>query len=203
MKSGIPFGELPKNFQEAIFVARKLGISYLWIDALCIVQDSHQDWTQQASLRNKFTQLLPQYCSNKFCRRCRRSQAGSKCPSYSTVSLPPLNHDDTNPAGWFCYIEPTFRGYLDRRGWVLQERFLSARVFHYLRNQIGWECSENMTSEGLPAGFNFRQTAVNLFKGRNKSILDLDSNGERIGLRTYMCCGTHSSCGSSGTQQAA
>lgn len=35
---------LPKTFTDAIVVCRHLGIRYLWIDSLCIVQDCKTDW---------------------------------------------------------------------------------------------------------------------------------------------------------------
>jgi hypothetical protein len=41
---GLPISELPQTFQDAIIVARHLQIEYLWIDALCIVQDNTEDW---------------------------------------------------------------------------------------------------------------------------------------------------------------
>ena len=43
---GIPFGSLPRMFQDAIHLARRLGISYLYIDALCIIQGDMQDCKQ-------------------------------------------------------------------------------------------------------------------------------------------------------------
>jgi hypothetical protein len=39
----IPVEALPKTFRDAIEIARELGIEYLWVDALCIVQDNIQD----------------------------------------------------------------------------------------------------------------------------------------------------------------
>jgi hypothetical protein len=33
-KEGIPFSTLPKTFQDAVFLTRKLGVRYLWIDSL-------------------------------------------------------------------------------------------------------------------------------------------------------------------------
>lgn len=39
-----------KTFQDAVHVARLLGISYLWIDSLCILQDSQDDWRHEAAL---------------------------------------------------------------------------------------------------------------------------------------------------------
>ncbi|KAK0613685.1 hypothetical protein B0T14DRAFT_438245, partial [Immersiella caudata] len=38
-KLGIPWGTLPINFKHAVEICRRLGIGFLWIDALCIVQD--------------------------------------------------------------------------------------------------------------------------------------------------------------------
>jgi hypothetical protein len=35
---------------EAIQVTRALEIRHLWIDSLCIIQDSEEDWRRQASL---------------------------------------------------------------------------------------------------------------------------------------------------------
>nr|ABC46542.1 HET domain protein pin-c3 [Neurospora crassa] len=49
----IPFIELPRTFQDAIEMTRKLGHRYLWIDSLCIVQDDEQDWAREASLMAK------------------------------------------------------------------------------------------------------------------------------------------------------
>jgi hypothetical protein len=41
---GIDVCTLPRSFQDAITVTRELGFRYIWIDALCIVQDSPRDW---------------------------------------------------------------------------------------------------------------------------------------------------------------
>ncbi|KAG4280522.1 heterokaryon incompatibility protein [Fusarium proliferatum] len=46
----IPWDILPQGYQDAIELTRKLGIRYIWIDSLCIVQDDEDDWRQQASL---------------------------------------------------------------------------------------------------------------------------------------------------------
>lgn len=48
-KEGIPFKQLPPVFQQAIKITRGLGIRYLWIDALCIIQEDAEDWSQEAA----------------------------------------------------------------------------------------------------------------------------------------------------------
>lgn len=48
---GIPMQDLTKTFQEAIETTRYLGLDYIWIDSLCIIQDSHEDWEEESTLR--------------------------------------------------------------------------------------------------------------------------------------------------------
>lgn len=49
MRAYIPWDKLPSTFQDAITVTRRLGIAYIWIDSLCIVQDDAQDWEREAA----------------------------------------------------------------------------------------------------------------------------------------------------------
>ncbi|KAF4414683.1 het domain-containing [Fusarium acutatum] len=46
----IPWDILPQGYRDAIKLTRKVGIRYIWIDSLCIVQDDEDDWRQQASI---------------------------------------------------------------------------------------------------------------------------------------------------------
>jgi hypothetical protein len=41
--------DLSKTFQDAIMIIRKLGIPFLWIDSLCIIQNSAMDWFTELS----------------------------------------------------------------------------------------------------------------------------------------------------------
>ncbi|KAH7625330.1 hypothetical protein B0T09DRAFT_361305 [Sordaria sp. MPI-SDFR-AT-0083] len=45
---GIPFACLPQTFADAVWVTRELGIRYLWINSLCIIQDSPSDWDAES-----------------------------------------------------------------------------------------------------------------------------------------------------------
>jgi hypothetical protein len=44
---GIKVSSLPKTFRDAVTVAQHFGVEYLWIDSLCIIQDSTQDWERE------------------------------------------------------------------------------------------------------------------------------------------------------------
>lgn len=47
--SSICYDELPRTFQDAVSVTRRLGFRYLWIDSLCIIQDSEEDWKRESA----------------------------------------------------------------------------------------------------------------------------------------------------------
>ena len=49
LKQGFKIGDLPNTIRDAVLVARRLSIPYLWIDQLCIIQDSPSDWQRESS----------------------------------------------------------------------------------------------------------------------------------------------------------
>jgi hypothetical protein len=55
----IPFHSLSQTFRDAIELTRLLECRYLWIDSLCIIQDSKEDWLQEsASMAEVYSQAL-------------------------------------------------------------------------------------------------------------------------------------------------
>ena len=48
-KQSIIMSDLSETFCDAIKVTQKLGIRYLWIDSICIIQDSTNDWARESS----------------------------------------------------------------------------------------------------------------------------------------------------------
>jgi hypothetical protein len=53
---GISPRDLSNTFYHAVVTTRKLGFRYLWIDSLCIIQDSKEDWSHEASLMGQYYQ---------------------------------------------------------------------------------------------------------------------------------------------------
>jgi hypothetical protein len=48
-RKSIDLQGLPRTFQDFIGISRRLGIQYVWIDSLCIIQNSKEDWQYEAA----------------------------------------------------------------------------------------------------------------------------------------------------------
>ena len=57
----IPRGEIMRTFRDAIDVTRALDVQYLWIDSLCIIQDSESDWLSESALMSNVYRFS--YCN--------------------------------------------------------------------------------------------------------------------------------------------
>jgi hypothetical protein len=68
----IDFGDMPKSFQDAAIVTRKLGLRYIWIDSLCIVQGQGGDWMTEGGC-NSHSERIYIPCSPLTTRRPRRN----------------------------------------------------------------------------------------------------------------------------------
>ncbi|KAL9618622.1 MAG: hypothetical protein Q9160_006663 [Pyrenula sp. 1 TL-2023] len=69
----MPYESLPKTFQDAITICRSLSIRYLWIDALCILQDSKEDWAKESALMAQEKVLSPRivhFSKDQIFREC-------------------------------------------------------------------------------------------------------------------------------------
>jgi Heterokaryon incompatibility protein (HET) len=155
---GIDVAELPKTFQDAVVIARRLGIRFLWIDSLCIIQDSEEDWIKESSsmgnvYRNSLCNIAataaPDGRTGCFlqhnpvlARTCRIRIDGLPGPAPKSKV-----YDLVQSNFWQYSID---FAPLIRRGWILQERVLAPRVIHYGESQLFWECYELVSACHLP-----------------------------------------------------
>jgi Heterokaryon incompatibility protein (HET) len=145
-RSGIAIGCLPRTIRDAIYLCRKLGINYLWVDALCITQRQTEpnidegDWGTE-SLR-----------MNMYYRRAHFTIAGLEADA-STVGF--LKHK-TPRNTWDDILRGAKVYPLFQRGWAMQEHLLSARIIYFTDGSIHWQCDEGCLSEmveGTPYDF--------------------------------------------------
>jgi hypothetical protein len=64
LENDIPVGNYPATLRDAIIITRALGIKVIWIDALCIKQDSPEDWAAEAAkMREVYSDAVLSICA--------------------------------------------------------------------------------------------------------------------------------------------
>ncbi len=155
MKEGIVWSSLPKIFQDAVTVTMWFGIKYLWIDSLCIIQDSHEDWERESKnmkhiYKNSFLTIAATMAVDAtrglFVDRNPDVVRISKVHAQWSRELKG-DHLFENQALW---NDDILESPLLKRAWVCQERLLSPRVLHFGRSQMFWECQDLDACETFP-----------------------------------------------------
>ncbi|KAE9362628.1 HET-domain-containing protein, partial [Stipitochalara longipes BDJ] len=151
----IEFSKLPKSFKDALIITRGLDIPYIWIDSLCIIQDSREDWETESA-------QMGLIYSHAWCTIAASS--AKSChdgihlfPQTRTYTFDIILDGDQGrrvrvsisqpPPTWekFYNSNP-----LNRRGWTFQERELSPRILHFSTDQMWWECRSMRAQEDPP-----------------------------------------------------
>lgn len=153
--SGFGTAELPKTFSDAICLTYRLGAEYLWIDSLCIIQNSPGDWETEAfSMKKVYSNAI-----------CTIAATGAQNPRQGLHT----SEDDPNrlrhipieyswPSGDLrvgllvgdIRSKDISDSPLLKRAWVIQEMALSPRKLHFAKSQIHWQCQERVASELFP-----------------------------------------------------
>lgn len=147
----LPWDLLCKTYQEAIAVTRSLKVRYLWIDSLCIVQDSNEDWKRESA-------QMAQYYGDAYCTIAADAATdGSKglfvqANNFVNARLPvetfTCNHVHTTMVTNKqrpCAI--LAQDPMHKRAWCVQERLLSRRTLHFSSDQVYFECRRCLKAE--------------------------------------------------------
>lgn len=163
--------DLPQTFQDAITVTRLLGIRYLWIDALAIIQDDPADWAEQASLMANIYQksyvtiavhtardashgfLWPFTSLNTTTLTCRTDPVDSPTREFQILPLADLSSADST---------------IQNRAWIYQELSLPQRILHFYNDRLGWQCAHPtcLAHEIHPSPFNLME----MFSRRSQHV---------------------------------
>ncbi|KAK4164675.1 heterokaryon incompatibility protein-domain-containing protein [Cladorrhinum sp. PSN259] len=152
LQKGIPMNDLPRTFQDAVHVTRALGIRYVWIDSLCILQGIDGDFHQEAK-------LMETVFSNAYCviaaSRATGTSSGFLSNQARNRKFVTLDHQLAHEEKLYvCEAINDFQsdvidGPLNKRGWVLQERALARRTIYFTESQTYFECGSGVRCETL------------------------------------------------------
>ncbi|KAF2801061.1 HET-domain-containing protein, partial [Melanomma pulvis-pyrius CBS 109.77] len=202
---GVNVTTLPKTFQDAINVTRRLCIQYLWIDSLCILQDNEDDWATESG---RMGHIYAHAACTIAATASKDSSGGlffARCPQlleprrvYFDFSpkAPWLEGKDvgfTLVGTYLCDVQHLAErciedAPLNSRAWVSQERQLSRRLLHFTSTQLFWECYECTACETYPECLPdwarpFWLVDATLLKDRLRNITKQDKDG--LDINTY------------------
>lgn len=143
-REGIALEYLPRTLQDAIQVCKQLKIRYLWIDALCIIQDDEDDVAREISRMG----LIYNRADLVICA----SRAKSVYDGFLADTAAHLEEAITLPARFLSTCkgelgiiqiprESSSAEPLNQRGWAYQEISLASRAIMYTEGGIIWQCN--------------------------------------------------------------
>jgi hypothetical protein len=158
----LPIDNLPETILDALEVTRKLGLRYIWIDSLCIIQNNPADLATELGNMSKIYQnaqltisaASAEDCTKGFLQRRLRYEDNESTRYYSSTLM------NNGATGDFLLSEQSSwdKEYLpiNSRAWTLQETLLAQRLLIYSHETVVWKCqtpSANNTDWYSAAGF--------------------------------------------------
>lgn len=187
--AAIPWASIPKTLSEAMQFAVALGVSHIWIDALCILQDNAADWAREAAkMKDVYENALltlsatssPDVSSGIFFPRTKLTYPLPSAKSAVSARRPCIETHDK----LFNYAGDDDRNLLlypaMARGWIFQERLLSRRVVYCAHDEIIWECRAEIVCECAGVGKYQGRTVNALAEYKRQDWASPDKAGFRV-----------------------
>ncbi|KAF0324169.1 heterokaryon incompatibility protein, partial [Colletotrichum asianum] len=168
LRSEIPYDALPLAFREALSFIRALGLNFMWIDCLCIIQEgaqSQQDWTAESSKMESVFSNCDICLSLYRARSPHESIFNGPVPQFTapfeinTAGIFKGNDVDGNGStkcavfSRLYFKNALFRQPLGSRAWALQERLLPDRLLGFGAGELFWSCKQMpYACESMPYG---------------------------------------------------
>jgi hypothetical protein len=148
----LPLDLLSQTFKDAIYITKRLGVSHIWIDSLCIIQKDKDDWERESI---KMADIYA-YSLVTIAATGSQSNGDGLFLQRKEAEMTPLIWS-TPESGNLLAIHPfLLRDYFNYesipqpiygRAWCMQELTLSRRVLHFLPGQVIWNCTTSTRHE--------------------------------------------------------
>lgn len=160
--------KLPRTFKHFFSMAKIIGVQYVWIDSLCIVQDDDLDWQRESA-------SMGQIYSNAVCTVAAESAKDCKGGIWLESGFRIVHGDSRqditqqqNLENYMSRCDQRFhKSALQKRGRALVERELSPRVLHFTFSHVFWECRE--LKKDAPVLLGSCDTVIGSIAGREAS----------------------------------
>ncbi|KAK4161494.1 heterokaryon incompatibility protein-domain-containing protein [Cladorrhinum sp. PSN259] len=147
LRTGIPTSRLPVTLRQSVEVCRLLDIEYIWIDALCIIQDDSLDWMAEAK---KMATVYTMAKITIIATGASSSYDGFLKKDLNSAWLDsPLMPPHQMAAQMYCTsgfhtnrrLHRAGSDPIDSRGWTYQEELLSTRMLRFTKEDVQWQCN--------------------------------------------------------------
>ncbi|KAK0614732.1 heterokaryon incompatibility protein-domain-containing protein [Immersiella caudata] len=169
----VPWEDLSTTFKHAVQITRCLGVEYIWMDSLCIIQDDYADWKAEAAkmqyVYSDAYLTLSTSGSLDGSGGClfQRGHRGANTPSAQQEEEECLVYalnvrNEGEPMEIWARKRQLRDAHLDLsspvgpsgkggplldRAWCFQERMLSTRILHLHGEEMIWECAAGSACE--------------------------------------------------------
>lgn len=156
MKGGIHMDDLPATVRDAVLVTRKLGLQYLWVDNLCIVQDNDKDFAREnvrmgEYYHNAYLTIVASDAHSDdegFLRpRLLSSDSDSEVKVPMKKAKGSSEHFFISRRRSSSLENEPISSVIHGRAWCLQESALAVRVLEFTNEQIRWSCASRSIDE--------------------------------------------------------
>jgi hypothetical protein len=148
---GLPYDQFPQTFRDAVQTTQSLGIGYLWIDSLCIIQDSDYDWRKESSRMsevygNSHLNIAASTATDPI-------QGFFTKPGYvrdaidADITISGQRYACTFSNQGYSYWPIVANSHLLTRAWAVQEKLLPTRTIHFGDRGPFWECRSSAAHE--------------------------------------------------------
>lgn len=149
---GIPFDHLPKTFSDALTLACRIGIGYVWIDSLCIVQDDRKDWDRESQVMGALYEKAVLVIAAAGSNNCTEGLFITNRPAPVTLKVPYVISDGSIHGLFNVALSAKGearpgRGPLRLRAWAAQEWYLSRRMVFFMPGGLTWRCRRESVDE--------------------------------------------------------
>lgn len=167
--------ELPQAISDAIDLTDTIGETYLWVDALCIVQDDNRSKAVYISRMDQIygnAHVTLVTLNDPSVDSALPGVAHSRVPIQSPVEINGLHLVPRLPQ---LSIVQQYSAW-SRRAWTFQEGILSKRVLYFADHQVFWQCRTTYQSEDCPDDHD--QDASDFVRGRSANALERETGND-------------------------
>ncbi|KAK4449773.1 heterokaryon incompatibility protein-domain-containing protein, partial [Podospora aff. communis PSN243] len=169
---GIDTSYLSPVVRDAATVTRQLGLSYLWVDSLCIVQDDERDWRDEAALMGLVYSNAHVTIVNLASDTCVKSFLEPWTATHKIWRAVRVPVDDTGLAKGnegnisynysYEFLRDWQRSAWSKRGWTFQETKLSTRLVYFGASRIHFCCDGWLYTSGRSTRGKFERSIIDL-----------------------------------------